>query len=129
ARAAFNLRDETRGCTLIGEAEAGAGDDVEFRNQVSFYASRCAGASSSSVDTGTGVRAYSVQVLAIRSAAQVDEMLTRLKVMGYDPRVVRDTTGLLKVRVGRYPTREEATTAQTQLRARLGGRPFVVEER
>jgi len=129
ARASFNLRDATRGCTLIHEAEAGAGDDVEFRNQVSFYASRCSGASSPSVDTGTGVRAYSVQVLAIRSTAQVDEMLTRLTVMGYDARVVRDTSGLLKVRVGRYPTREEATTAQAQLRARLGGRPFVVEER
>ncbi|MGH7675079.1 MAG: SPOR domain-containing protein [Gemmatimonadales bacterium] len=129
ARAAFNLRDETRGCTLIREAEAGAGDDVEFHNQVTFYASRCAQPPPLSTDTGTGVRAYSVQVLAIRSAAQVDEMLTRLKVMGYDPRVVRDTSGLLKVRVGPYQTREAATTAQAQLRARLGGRPFVVEER
>ncbi len=134
ARAAFNLRDEGRGCTLIREAEAGAGDDVEFRNQVTFYSARCTGATSpapSSTDTGSGsgVRAYSVQVLAIRSAAQVDEMLTRLKVMGYDPRVVRDTSGLLKVRVGRYATRVEAATAQAQLRARLGGQPFVVQER
>jgi hypothetical protein len=132
ARAAFNLRDEPRGCTLIREAEAGAGDDVEFRNQVTFYSARCTGATSpapTDTGSGSGVRAYSVQVLAIRSAAQVDEMLTRLKVMGYDPRVVRDTSGLLKVRVGRYATRAEAATAQAQLRARLGGQPFVVEER
>ena len=42
ARAYFELKDETHGCQLIQEALAGAGDDVEFRNQVSFYAARCA---------------------------------------------------------------------------------------
>src|SRR3989442_5716092 len=47
--------------------------------------------------------------------------LFRSKVMGFDARVVRDTSGLFKVRVGRYPTRErsEEHTAELQSRPHL----------
>jgi len=45
-----------------------------------------------------------------------------------DARVVRDTSGLFKVRVGPYSTREEAQRAQRRLKTRLGGQPFVVEQ-
>lgn len=136
ARAYFDLRNEARGCALIREATDEAGDDVELRNQIGFYAARCGPAPATPVpvavpDTATATRpaaAYSVQVLAVKSAATVDEMLTRLQVMGYPARVVRDSAGLFKVRVGRYPTREEAQRAQANLRQRLGGQPFVVEE-
>lgn len=144
AQAYFNLKDEAHGCALIQEALAGAGDDVEFKNQVSFYASRC-GASSPpapvapttppptdtthpAAPAAAPVRGFGVQVLAVKSAAQVDAMLTRLKVMGFTARVVRDTSGLIKVRVGPYPTRTEAQRQQALLKARLGGQPFVVEE-
>src|SRR5881409_2801243 len=41
ARAYFDLKDPTHGCALIQEALDGAGNDVEFKNQVTFYASRC----------------------------------------------------------------------------------------
>src|SRR6266446_1828841 len=41
ARAYFDLKDDAHGCGLIREALDGAGNDVEFKNQVSFYASRC----------------------------------------------------------------------------------------
>lgn len=144
ARAYFDLKDESHGCALIREAMDGAGEDVEFKNQVSFYAARCPLAPAALIDTVTGPDSaaanqaappappapgvFAVQVLAVRSAAQVDELLTRLKVMGFDARVVRDTSGLFKVRVGRYATREEAQRAQTRLKARLGGQPFLVEE-
>jgi hypothetical protein len=141
ARAYFALKNETRGCQLIQEALDGAGDDVEFKNQVSFYAARCgttstttAGTTPTATDTasktaaGAGQRAYSVQVLAVKSAAQVDDMLTRLKVMGFDARVVRDSTGFFKVRVGRYATREEAAREQQRLKTKVGGQPFVVDE-
>jgi cell division septation protein DedD len=142
ARAYFTLKDEARGCTLIRDAVAVPDPDVEFRNQVAFYVPRCAavapplpapppsqGASApDSAPTPRVARGFAVQVLAVRSAAQVDEMLTRLKVMGYQARVVRDTSGLFKVRVGPYPTREEAQRAQRNLRTRLGGQPFLVEE-
>ena len=142
ARGYFDLKDDVHGCSLVREALDGAGVDVEFRNQVSFYAPRCAsfaagapvtapataGDSQAKPTTGGGAGTYAVQVLAVKSAAQVDEMLTRLKVMGFDARVVRDTSGLFKVRVGRYASRDEAVQVQRRLKTRLGGQPFVVEE-
>jgi hypothetical protein len=139
ARAYFELKNEMRGCELIQQALDGAGDDVEFRNQVSFYAARCnspaatAASPPPGADTrapaGGGQRLYAVQVLAVKSAVQVDDMLTRLKVMGFqDARVVRDSTGFFKVRVGRYATREEAQRVQQRLKTRMGGQPFVVDE-
>jgi len=144
ARAYFELKSETRGCELIRQALDGSGDDVEFKNQVSFYASRCAAAppppttaattpsTPTPSDTGTkstsGPHTYAVQILAVKSAAQVDEMLTRLKVMGFDARVVRDSTGFFKVRVGHYATREEAVRSQRRLKQKVGGQPFVVDE-
>lgn len=146
AQAYFNLKDEAHGCALIQEALTGAGDDVEFKNQVSFYANRCGAVAPSTpapvapntpptTDTShpaapaaAPAQGFGVQVLAVKSAAQVDAMLTRLKVMGFTARVVRDTSGLIKVRVGPYPTRAEAQRQQALLKARLGGQPFVVEE-
>ena len=135
ARAYFDLKNEARGCELIQEAVTGANaaGEVEFTNQVAFYASRCTGATSPPPPAGDSLAAgapktYAVQVLAVKSATQVDDMLTRLRVMGFDARVVRDTSGLFKVRVGRYATREEAQQTQQRLRTRLGGQPFVVEE-
>jgi|SRR5688572_18710351 len=152
ARAYFEMKNEARGCELIHQALSGAGDDVEFRNQVRFYAARCSAPVATTpppppaaplvppppgapVDTASrpappaGTRMFAVQVLAVKSAAQVDDMLTRLKVMGFgDARVVRDTSGLFKVRVGRFATRDEAQRVQRRLRTRVGGQPFVVEE-
>jgi len=137
ARAYFELKNEARGCDLIQESLAGANaaGEVEFTNQVNFYASRCAGVvtappppPAADSTAPAAPKSYTVQVLAVKSAVQVDEMLTRLKVMGFDARVVRDTSGFFKVRVGRYNTREEAQQTQQRLRTRLGGQAFVVEE-
>lgn len=130
ARAAFDLRDEARGCAFLSGARGGTGDDVEFRNQVAFYSARCAGTTPVAAPVATPTRGgrFAVQVLAGKSAPQVDEMLTRLKGLGYAAHVVRDSTGYLKVRVGPYVSRDAAQRAQTQLKARLGGQPFVVEE-
>jgi tetratricopeptide (TPR) repeat protein len=134
ARAYFELKNEARGCELIQEALAGAGaaGEVEFTNQVTFYAARCTGATTpppvADSAAAAAPKTYAVQVLAVKSAAQVDDMLTRLRVMGFDARVVRDTSGFFKVRVGRYATRGEAQQTQQRLRTRLGGQPFVVEE-
>jgi len=140
ARSYFELKNEARGCALIQQSLDGADSsaDVEFRNQVSFYSPRCSATNTATTTTppadtskapaGGGARGYSIQVLAVKSAAQVDDMLTRLKVMGFDARVVRDSTGFIKVRVGPYTTREEAARTQQRLKTRLGGQPFVVEE-
>lgn len=139
ARAYFDMKNDTQGCALVQDALAGAGDDVEFRNQVQFYAARCPDtparpAVAAAVDTATAAGAsarsttYAVQVLAVKSAPQVDDVLSRLKVMGFDARVVRDTSGLFKVRVGHYATRDEAQQALSRLKTKLGGQPFIVEE-
>src|SRR6266700_6452019 len=53
ARAYFELKNETRGCELIRQALDGAGDDVEFKNQVSFYASRCGAPATPTTTTTT----------------------------------------------------------------------------
>ena len=129
ARAAFDLRDEARGCGFLHDAEAGAGDDVEFKNQVSFYSARCGAPTTTRADSAVGRRGrFAVQVLAGKSAPQIDEMLTRLKAMGYSAHVVRDSTGYLKIRVGPYASRDAAQRILAQLKARVGGQPFVVEE-
>lgn len=147
ARGYFDLKDDAHGCALIGEALADTAGDVEFRDQVAFYAPRCngqtaqtpppaappRGAPPSASTPGTPAAApppsgYAVQVLAVRSAPEVDQVLTQLKVMGFAARVVRDTSGLFKVRVGPYATREEAQRVERRLKAKLGGQPFVVEE-
>src|SRR5882762_3218876 len=41
ARGYFELKNQPRGCELIQQALAGAGDDVEYTTQVNFYAARC----------------------------------------------------------------------------------------
>lgn len=136
ARSAFDLRDETRGCAYIRDAQAGAGDDIEFRNQVAFYSARCQTPSSSvaatttSVDTQSrrGGGRFAVQVLMGKSAPQIDDMLSRLKTLGFSAHVVRDSSGYMKVRVGPYTTRDAAQRAQGQLKTRFGGQPFLVEE-
>jgi SPOR domain len=139
ARAYFALKDDTHGCQLIQEALNGGNDNIELKNQVLFYASRCADRPLTPVATAppesapgspgpSAVSTYAVQVLAVKSAPQVDELLSRLKVMGFDARVMRDTSGLFKVRVGHYATREEAQRTQRRLKTRLGGQPFVVQE-
>ncbi len=133
ARAYFDLRDEAGGCDMIRLALGGTGDDVELRNQVSFYAARCPapGTPSDSAPAQRPLDAagFAVQVLAVRGTGQVDEMLTRLRGLGYAARVVRDTTGLFKVWVGPYRTRDEAQRAQQRLRTQLGGQPFLVDDR
>jgi hypothetical protein len=135
ARSAFDLRDETRGCSYIRDALAGAGDDIEFKNQVGFYSERCqtsstSGATSTFVDTQPrrGGGRFAVQVLMGKSAPQIDDMLNRLKTLGYAAHVVRDSSGYMKVRVGPYATRDAAQRAQGQLKTRFGGQPFLVEE-
>src|ERR1044072_1893418 len=100
------MKNEPRGCELVQQAIDGAGDDVEFKNQIAFYAARCSPASSTTATTAApldtakpatpppasapaAAKTYAVQVLAVKSAAQVDDMLTRLKVMGFAARAPR----------------------------------------
>jgi len=71
---------------------------------------------------------YTVQVAAVRSAGSADQTMQALKRAGFEPRVVREADGYLKVRVGRFKTKIEAQRVVTQIRRKVGGTPFVAEE-
>lgn len=131
------LLDEDRlaeACGFLRQAQAEAGENVELANRVRFYLQRCTAVA---VDTSradapapaAGPPRFAVQVAAVRTAAAADEVMRSLRAAGYEARAVRDADGLLKVRVGHFRTRAEAERVQLELRRRVGGQPFIVEER
>ena len=145
ARAAGDRRDGATACRL---AEAGlqtVGTNVELRNQLEFQRQRCTGlvamteqaARRDSAATGreesrTATPAppparrsgWYVQVSAVRTRAAGDQELRRLARVDY-PGVILQESGLYKVRAGPFATRQEAASALTKIKARLGGTPFV----
>jgi len=114
-------------CPLLRQAEATAGDDVELANRARYYLQRCSATDSAAAPAAGGRTTFSVQVAAVGTAAAADEVMQRAHAAGYESRVVRDS-GLFKVRVGRFRSRAEAQQAQADLRRKLGGSPFIVEE-
>jgi DNA polymerase-3 subunit delta len=70
---------------------------------------------------------FRVQITAVRSAATAARMAARLKAQGLAVATVEEG-GLFKVRIGNYATRDEAVAVLPDLKARLGGSPFVVAE-
>jgi len=157
ARANFELRRTAEACRWLNEGLAMAGEDVELQNQFDFYQPRCAGVATAAADsqrsdttmtasppvttanppttttteppvqpaTGAG---FSVQIAAVASDAAAEGTLRQLRDAGYDPHLVHEG-GFVKIRVGLYADRTQATAAASQIRGRLGGSPFVVEER
>jgi len=134
-RSHLELGEVDEGCPLLQRAAEAAEDSFEVENQARYLLQRCP---SSDAGAGTAERAdptaqrggqtvYSVQVAAVQSAAAADEMMQRLHGEGYEPHVIRDEDGLLKVRVGRFPRRADAEALLGELRSKLGGSPFVVE--
>jgi cell division septation protein DedD len=150
-RAYFELRNSTEACKWLTQGLALAGEDVELQNQLNFYAPRCAAASTSpspgpgpeparpdtiaaeppaaspGSSTPSGSGRYTVQVAAASTEAAAQSTSDALRNAGYDPHVVHEG-GFIKVRVGRFATRAEALAAASQVRAKMGGSPFVVEE-
>jgi tetratricopeptide (TPR) repeat protein len=137
AQASFEVGNLTEGCGLLRQAGEIAGDNIELANRVRFHLQRCqalqiAGdsARADTIDPAGGPVIYTVQVAAVQTAAAADEMMERLHAAGFEPHVVRDPTdGLFKVRVGRFAGRQDAQRLVGDLRRRIGGQPFVVEER
>jgi cell division septation protein DedD len=70
---------------------------------------------------------FRIQITAVRSAATAASLAARLNAQGLTPWTVEEG-GLFKVRVGDYPTRLDAVAALPDLKAKLGGSPFVVAE-
>ena len=76
--------------------------------------------------TGSAAR-FRVQITAVRSPSAAAAAAARLQAQGLTP-VTTEEGGLFKVRVGDYATRPEAVAALPDLKAKLGGSPFVVAE-
>jgi tetratricopeptide (TPR) repeat protein len=134
-RALLELGNPQDGCTRLGEAEAGAAENIELANRARYHLQRCAALArgdsagqSPAAAQGTGRAVYSVQVAAVGTAVAADELMRSLRASGYDTHVVRAPDGLFKVRVGRYTDRAQAQRVATELKTRLSGNPFVVEE-
>jgi len=153
-RAAFDLGDPVAACALLDSARAEGGDDVEFRNQVAFYRSRCTAAlllPRAATDTtappapDTARRAaapaparadtaatpprppqFEVQVAATRSKTQAQSIAHRVELSGERSRIVTGADGFLRVRAGPYVSRKEADAAVARLRRLLHGNPIVV---
>ena len=128
-RARLELNELAAACLLMQQAVEEAGTDVETANRARFYLQRCRGVAAAPAESTGTAATYTVQVAAVRAAAAADDLMRRLTQYGYQARAVREPDGLLKVRVGPYPSRTEAQRAAATLKTRLGGSPFVVEER
>jgi tetratricopeptide (TPR) repeat protein len=121
-------------CPLLQLAVDSAGDDVELANRAHFYLQRCTATAldtaraDSTAPAPSAGPAYAVQVVAVSSAVAANETMQQLQAAGYDARVVRDPSGLLKVRVGHFSTRAAAERLQAELKRKLGGSPFVVQD-
>jgi len=133
-RAYLELGEPENGCDLLRRAEESAVDDAELSNRSQYYLQRCPGAVADSTpqetrprSSGTGAF-FAVQVAAVNNAAGADELMQALHREGYQPHVVRDTDGLLKVRVGRFANRADAQAIIADIRRKFGGQPFVVEQ-
>jgi cell division septation protein DedD len=69
---------------------------------------------------------FFVQVSAVKTQDAANADIARIKRAGFSA-VVAKESGYLKVRAGAFKTRALAQAAAADLKARLGGRPFVVE--
>ena len=132
------MGDMLHGCSALADAQARVPhDDVETRNQMDYFALQCAAPRVSADSPGaTGVptappggrppatlsAGYSVQIAAFNRKSDAQTLARRLKLRGFDVRVVGNVTPF-RVRIGRYPSRAEADAALGRLKkARLTGR-------
>ncbi len=130
ARSYFELNQPDTACAWLARGLSGAGNDVELKNRLDFYAPRCAPGASAGGAAAPGAPAtggFSVQVAAVGTQTAAATLLASLKQAGYQGRIVHES-GLYKVRTTVFPDRDKAQAAQARIRQQLGGAPFLVEE-
>lgn len=146
ARSYFEERDVTRACATVAALRAGGPLEGEQQLQSNEMQSRCTDAASraaaanspvpSSVpssssaatpatNTASGSGMFSVQLAAYDTKAQATAAVKRFVARGVNARV-DGTRKPFRVRVGRYETRETATSVLERLK-KLGHKGFVVE--
>jgi predicted Zn-dependent protease len=133
ARALFDQRKPREACDWLATAMSRTGDDIELRNRLEFMNGRCTNPSPAdtarpeTASTKAPRTGFGVQIGAVNTQAAADKLAADLKGAGFPAYVVKDGA-LFKVRTGPYPDRTRAQTAAAQVRAKLGGSPFVVKE-
>lgn len=144
-RLLVDQNDLPRACSALRQALREVPDsEVETRNQLSYYSSRCVandaspggrvpvGDPGATKDSASGTKRdstnapaptaeakgrYTLQVAAYSSRSDATALASRLKGRGFEARVV-GTAKPFRVRIGRYATRAEAVAAQSRLKAR-----------
>jgi len=143
-RLLVDQNDLPRACSTLRQALREVADsEVETRNQLSYYSSRCvatdaspggrvpvgeptASKDSASITKGDSASApagreakgrYTLQVAAYSSRSDATALAARLKARGYEARVV-GAAKPFRVRIGRYVTRGNAVAAQRELKAK-----------
>ena len=144
-RLLVDQNDLPRACSTLRQALREVPEsEVETRNQLSYYSSRCVandaspggrvpvGDPTATKDSASAARRdsanapgpareakgrYALQIAAYSTRSDATALVARLKARGLEARVV-GTAKPFRVRIGRYATRAEAVAAQGRLKAR-----------
>jgi hypothetical protein len=143
ARAYFDLRKPADGCRWLADGLASARDNIELKNQLSFYQGRCTALAAQPAETtradttkavpkaapppAAGAPGFSVQVGAVKTKSAADHLVADLQTAGFKPHVA-EGGGLYRVRVGHFTQRADADGLAAKIKAKMGGSPFVVPE-
>src|SRR5262245_12290278 len=138
-RLAFDMNDAPRGCLALGRTlQEVPAENVELRNQLTYYSPRCAGVDTTlatrvvRADSGAAKRdtmhrvftmpkpvaktRYTIQVCACATRTLAERYLAQLQLAGFDARLV-GTAKPFRVRVGQYDTRAAANAVAVKLKA------------
>ena len=119
--------ESTRAAVADSIARQAAADSIaRARASARSRAPRSSARESSRKPAGpSGHAGYYVQISAVKTESAAAAEILRAKNAGFDVVIARES-GLLKLRAGAFPTRTQAQAAAERIKARLGGRPFVV---
>ena len=84
-----------------------------------------AAARADSAPAAPAVTHYRIQIGAVRSKGTAESVAGKLKSKGFNPITIEEG-GFYKVRIGDYRTKAEAAAVVPEIKAKLGGSPFVV---
>ena len=154
ARAASDHRDPATACRMVAMGLRTVGTDVELRNQLEFQKNRCEGLATMLADSAKAALAdslararadsiarskpgkrrpsaplplrpsYYVQIAAVPARAAAVSDSVRARRAGYSAVILKEGA-YLKIRIP-FATRAEAEAALPQVKAKLGGHPFLV---
>lgn len=143
ARVYLDQNRQADACRWVAEGVKRADDNIELRNQLDDMSRRC-GVIVAAPDTSrsdppasapaepaavSAVPRYRIQIAAVGSTSSAATAERRARAAGFPTVVTVKENGLLKVRVGGWSERKTAQQAVPDVKAKLGGTPYVVEER